>query len=75
MVSTEGWGGCLIISHTRVHIVYYDNSALFSSTKSQIYDKDKRGQLKVIILHFYKCQTFFVPLRACMCHKQSVLHP
>ena len=42
----------LRISHTGVNIVYYDNRALFSSTSSQLYDKEKREQVNLIL--FYK---------------------
>ena len=42
----------LIISHIGVHKLYYDTQDLFLSTKSKIYDKEKRKQVKVII--FYK---------------------
>ena len=37
--------------HIRVHKVYYETCDLFSSTKSQLYNKDKRGLVKVIILY------------------------
>ena len=35
-----------------MHKVYSDTHDLFASTKSQIYDKERRNQVKVII--FYK---------------------
>ena len=31
--------------------MYYETRALFSSTKSQIYDKEKREQVKLILLY------------------------
>ena len=34
--------GSLRISHIGIHELYYDNRSLFLSTKSQIYDRDKR---------------------------------
>ena len=39
------------MSHIGIHKVYYETRALFSSTKSQIYDKDKREQVKVVLLY------------------------
>ena len=42
----------LRIYHIGVHKLYYETCALFSSTKSRIYDKEKHKQVKVII--FYK---------------------
>ena len=39
----------LIIPHIRLHTVYYETRYLFSITKSWIYDKEKREQVKVII--------------------------
>ena len=43
--------GSLRISHIRLHRVYYDTCALFSSTKLRIYDKVKCDQVKVIIFN------------------------
>ena len=57
IVMTQTWGvdvgggGPLIISHIWVHKLYYETHDLFSSTKSQIYDKNKHEQVKVIILY------------------------
>ena len=42
---------CLRISHIGVHEVYYDTRALFSSTKLQIYDGEKHGQVKLVLLY------------------------
>ena len=39
----------LIISHSEVHEAYYDTDALISRNILQIYDKDKREQVKVIM--------------------------
>ena len=40
-------------SHIGVHKVYYETRALFSSTKSQIFDKEKCEKVKVILLYKY----------------------
>ena len=45
----------LRISHIGVHKVYYETRDLFSSIKSQIYDKEKCEKVKVVI--FYKSTT------------------
>ena len=42
----------MIISHIGVKTLYYGNHGLFSRTKSLIYYKNKREQVKLII--FYK---------------------
>ena len=42
MVNKKVVEGITRISHIGVHAVYYKTSALFSSIKSQIYNKDKR---------------------------------
>ena len=39
------------ISHIGVHTLYYETHGLFSSTKFLINDKEKRNQVKVIILY------------------------
>ena len=44
------WGS-MILSYIRVYKVCYETSDLFSSTKSQIYNKDKREWVKVVILY------------------------
>ena len=44
--------GSQIISHIGVHTSYYDTRDLFSSTSSQIYNKEKRKRVKVYL--FYK---------------------
>ena len=44
---------CQIISHMGVNKFYYDTRYLFSSTKSQIYNKDKREQVNVLLLYKY----------------------
>ena len=49
MVNKKVVEGITRISHIGVHAVYYKTSALFSSIKSQIYNKDKREWVKVII--------------------------
>ena len=41
----------LITSHIEVHTVYYKPRALLPINKLKIYDKDKRKQVKVIILY------------------------
>ena len=41
----------LRISHIGVHNVYYETCALFSSTKSRIYDKEKSEQVKLVLLY------------------------
>ena len=41
---------CMRISHIGVHKVYYETRDLFPSTKSQIYDKEKRNKVKVVML-------------------------
>ena len=52
-ISTQTrWRGSLIISHIGEHKFYYGTHSLFSSTKLQIYDKEKCERVKVII--FYK---------------------
>ena len=38
----------LRIIHIGIHKVYYETHDLFSSTKSQIYDKEKHKRVKVI---------------------------
>ena len=38
-------------SRVRAYTVYYDTRNLFSITKSQIYDKNKRDKVKIIILY------------------------
>ena len=43
----------LRISHIGVHKVYDETSDLLSSTKLQIYNKEKHEQAKVIILYKY----------------------
>ena len=45
--------GSLIISYTGVHTVYYEAHALFSITKSWIYNKEEWKCLKVIISYKY----------------------
>ena len=45
------WQGSLRISYIEVHKVYYETRALFPTTKSLIYNKEKRKQVKVFILH------------------------
>ena len=39
----------MIISHIGVHKLHYETHALFGSTESQIYDKEKPDHVKVII--------------------------
>ena len=41
----------MIISHIGIHKVYCETRDKLSSTKSQIYDKEKRDQGKAIILY------------------------
>ena len=52
--------GSVIISHIRVHNVYYETYALLSSNKLKINDRDKLEQVNVIILYKYviKSNTF-----------------
>ena len=47
------WQGSLIVSHLWVHKVHYDTSALLSSTKSWIYDKDERDPVKLTVSFKY----------------------
>ena len=42
---------CLRISHTVLYKFYCENCALFSITSSQIYNKEKHEQVKIIILY------------------------
>ena len=41
----------LRISHIKVHKVYYETRDLLSSTKSKIYNKEKRKQVKVVLMY------------------------
>ena len=43
--------GSLRISNIVVYTVYYETRDLFLSTKSQIYNKEKHKQTKVILLY------------------------
>ena len=64
----------LRISHTGVNIVYYDNRALFSSTSSQIYDKDKRKRVEVILFNKSIMDSntlLFEPIKPKIGHKLS----
>ena len=63
------------ISHIRVHKLYYENCALFSSTKTQIYDKEKCDQVKVVLLYksaIYPNTFLFDPIDPKMGHIQVV---
>ena len=63
--------GSLIISYIRV----YETRCFFSSTSSQIYDKEKQEQVKAIIFHrlFMEPNTLlFDPVKPKICHDMRV---
>ena len=59
------------ISHIRLHTVYYETHALLPITKSWIYYKEKRNEVKVVISYKYSTgsNTFlFDPADPKICH-------
>ena len=49
---------CLRISHIWVHKLYYESRALFYITNLQIYDKDKREQVRIMILYKHTMDSY-----------------